>query len=87
MNLYNKIGNANILSLFTFSCIMKETNDKKLSLKLNDLLAKIILWLEYGLKIKYNFNELSKGLVKAYKRKKGKINNMSLMELFKEIYD
>ncbi len=82
---YEELGNSNILYLYVYSSLMKETNDKDLSLKLTDTLIKLILWLENGFNMKYTINNLVKGLTKAYKNKKDEIYNLSIIELLNEI--
>ncbi len=82
---YEELGNSNILYLYVYSSLMKETNDKDLSLKLTDTLIKLILWLENGFNMKYTINNLVKGLTNAYKNKKDEIYNLSIIELLNEI--
>lgn len=82
---YDELGNSNILYLYAYSLLMKETNDKEISLKLTDTLIKLILWLEYGFNMKYTTNNLVKGIIKVYETKKDEINNLSVIELLGKI--
>lgn len=81
----DNLGNSNILYLYAYSLLMKETNDKEISLKLTDTLIKLILWLEDGFNMKYTINNLVKGLVKTYKNRKDEIYKLSIIELLSEI--
>ena len=81
----DNLGNSNILYLYAYSLLMKETNDKEISLKLTDTLIKLILWLEYGFNMKYTTNNLVKGIIKVYETKKDEINNLSVIELLGNI--
>lgn len=82
---YNDIGSSNILYLYAYSLLMKETNDKDTSLKLTDTLIKLILWLENGFNMKYTTNNLVKGIIKVYEIKKDEINDLSIIELLGKI--
>lgn len=84
---YDDLGDSNILNLYAYSSLMKETKDKDISLKLIDTLIKIILWLEDGFNMKYTINNLVKGLVKTYKNRKDEIYKLSIIELLNEIND
>ena len=79
---YNDLGSSNILYLYAYSLLMKETNDKDTSLKLTDTL---ILWLENGFNMKYTTNNLVKGIIKVYEIKKDEINDLSIIELLGKI--
>lgn len=82
---YDELGSSNILYLYAYSLLMKETNDKDISLKLTDTLIKLILWLEHGFNMKYTTNNLVKGIIKVYETKKDEINNLSVIELLGNI--
>ncbi len=82
---YNDLGSSNILYLYAYSLLMKETNDKDISLKLTDTLIKLILWLEHGFNMKYTTNNLVKGIIKVYETKKDEINDLSIIELLGNI--
>lgn len=82
---YDDLGDSNILYLYVYSALMKETNDKDLSLKLTDTLIKLILWLENGFNMKYIINNLAKGITKVYKNRKDEIYNLSIIELLNEV--
>lgn len=82
---YNDLGSSNILYLYAYSLLMKETNDKDTSLKLTNTLIKLILWLENGFNMKYTTNNLVKGIIKVYEIKKDEINDLSIIELLGKI--
>ena len=82
---YDDLGDSNILYLYLYSALIKETNDKEISLKLTDTLIKLILWLENGFNMKYTINNLVKGIIKVYEIKKDEINNLSVIELLGNI--
>ena len=82
---YEELGNSNVFYLYAYSALMKETDDKDISLKLTDTLIKVILWLEDGFNMKYTINNLVKGLIKSYKNKKDEIYKLSIIELLSEI--
>ncbi len=82
---YDELGNSTILYLYAYSSLMKETNDKDISLKLTDTLIKLILWLENGFNMKYTINNLVKGIIKVYEIKKDEINDLSIIELLGNI--
>lgn len=84
---YDDLGDSNILYLYLYSALIKETNDKEISLKLTDTLIKLILWLEDGFNMKYTINNLVKELVKTYKNRKDEIYKLSIIELLNEIND